>query len=225
VTGVSRHILQKHLEMGLFRNAEIKKCIYNPIDQASQAEIRNVGKSRKGNELTFGYVGRLSPTKGIEFVLKNFKKHIRDAKLHIYGESHEPSYGDYLRNSFASERIIFKGFVDPNKIYPEIDVLLFSSIWHEPFARVIVEASSHGVPVVASSVGGVTETVVEGKNGLLYRHDDDKSFIDKIHFLIRDPKKLESLSKNSSENAQQYGCGEITSQYAQTYREILKEYG
>jgi D-inositol-3-phosphate glycosyltransferase len=39
--------------------------------------------------------------------------------------------------------------------------------WYEPFGMVPVEAMACGVPVVASAVGGITDTVIDGVTGLL----------------------------------------------------------
>lgn len=52
-------------------------------------------------------------------------------------------------------------------LYPAFDLLAVPSQWREPFGRVSVEAQACGVPVLASRVGGLPETLVEGESGAL----------------------------------------------------------
>ena len=52
------------------------------------------------------------------------------------------------------------------KCFASIDVLVVPSIWPETSPIVIREALAAGVPVVASRIGGIPETVVDGVNGI-----------------------------------------------------------
>ncbi|GLZ29171.1 glycosyl transferase [Lentzea sp. NBRC 105346] len=58
--------------------------------------------------------------------------------------------------------------------------------WYEPFGIVPLEAMACGVPVVASAVGGLTDTVVDGVTGLLTPPRDVKRLVRKLRKLLTD---------------------------------------
>ena len=100
----------------------------------------------------------------------------RQAKLVLEGEklrkalfnsvSHELDV--YKRQAYNNSKIEYKGFIKPEEFYPQIDVLIVPSIWNEPLGRVVFEAYSYGIPVIASKRGGITEIVKEGETGYLF---------------------------------------------------------
>jgi len=51
---------------------------------------------------------------------------------------------------------------DIDTTYAETAILLVPSLWEEPFGRVIVEAMSFGIPVIANDVGGIKEAMNGG---------------------------------------------------------------
>lgn len=59
--------------------------------------------------------------------------------------------------------------------------------WYEPFGIVPLEAMACGVPVVASAVGGLTDTVVHGVTGLLVPPRDRRSLGRALRGLAADP--------------------------------------
>jgi glycosyltransferase involved in cell wall biosynthesis len=56
--------------------------------------------------------------------------------------------------------------------YEEASILVFPSVWEEPFGIPIIEAMACGVPVVATRGGGIPEIVRDGDTGLLVERDD-----------------------------------------------------
>ncbi|MEK6950173.1 MAG: glycosyltransferase family 4 protein [Nanoarchaeota archaeon] len=51
-------------------------------------------------------------------------------------------------------------------LYAQADLVVFPSLWPEPFGRIALEAQASGVPLIASATGGIPELVSPGK-GLL----------------------------------------------------------
>ena len=52
------------------------------------------------------------------------------------------------------------------------------SLWAEPLGLVAMEASVHGVPVIATAAGGFCETVEDGRTGLLFPRGDQDALLD-----------------------------------------------
>lgn len=52
-------------------------------------------------------------------------------------------------------------------LYAEVDLLVFPSLWPEPFGLTGLEAGQHGLPVAAFPVGGVKDWLIDGVNGHL----------------------------------------------------------
>lgn len=64
----------------------------------------------------------------------------------------------------------FVGWLDKrqlDQLYAETDLLVFPSLWPEPFGLTGLEAGQHGLPVAAFPVGGVKDWLIDGVNGHL----------------------------------------------------------
>jgi len=133
--------------------------------------------ARRGEAPRLLAAGRLVRRKDLETVLRALPG-VPDAELLIAGG---PPAGrlrgdaEYRRLSRLagelgiSDRVSFRGRVaraDMPALMRSAD-LVVSVPWYEPFGMVPLEAMACGVPVVASAVGGHTDTVVDGVTGAL----------------------------------------------------------
>jgi glycosyltransferase involved in cell wall biosynthesis len=158
-----------------------------------------------------GYVGRLEPRKGIEDLIVAARRFLRDrpkASLTIVGarsESAPPGYEESLRAaaraSGVMDRIAFAGWrADGGDAIAELDVLCLPSR-SEPYGTVAAEAAAHGVPVVATRVGGVPEVVVEGETGMLVAPGDPAALAAAITPLLDDPGLRAAMGARARERA------------------------
>ncbi|MFL5616089.1 MAG: glycosyltransferase family 4 protein [Gemmatimonadaceae bacterium] len=78
-------------------------------------------------------------------------------------------------------------------MYGSIDVCAVPSRFEEPFGLVAVEAASRGIPVVATSHGGLSEIVVDGTTGFLIPPRSPKQLADRLAALLQDDALRKSL--------------------------------
>jgi len=85
--------------------------------------------------------------------------------------------------------------------YSLADVVISASIEPEAFGRVSVEAQAMGKPIIASDLGGSKETILKGKSGFLYKHDDPRQLAKALNTVIElDQDALNSIGNEGRKN-------------------------
>lgn len=153
---------------------------------------------RPRKPLRFGFVGGFQSIKGIWHVLdaaRNLKKSGLDFELHIWGPGQESNHHEInLRE--LEDRTIMRGMYsqqDKWEVYNEIDVAIMATTVCETLGRVTLEAAAVGAPTIAPAVGGITETIEDGVDGLLYRFRDPKDLERQMRRILEEPDLLKSL--------------------------------
>ncbi len=80
---------------------------------------------------------------------------------------------------------------------PQLDVFILPSKW-EGMSMALLEAMSHGIPVIATNVGGTPEVITNRYTGLLIPPNDPQAITEAIELLRNDPgirKELGSLGR------------------------------
>lgn len=127
--------------------------------------------------LRFGFVAGYAPHKGLDLVLEaatNLKREGFAFELHVWGPGQAGPEHERAQREL-SDRFRFHGVFEPSdrwRVYGEIDVAVMATTWAEPFGRVVGEAAAMGAPTIAPSVGGLTEQIRHGEDGLLFRFRD-----------------------------------------------------
>lgn len=197
VVGISRFILERHEQYGYFEDVAERFVIHNPL-RASQPPLQGSPSAQHAasdgqDVLHLGFLGRLSPMKGIEQLLSTIQS-LDDVPLRLsIGGVGKEDYEQRLRKKYEGGAIQFCGYVDPQKFLPSLDGLVVPSHWHEPFGRVVVEAYSHGVPVLASRRGGLPEIVTHGETGYVFSMDATGELRELLIDLGNNPEELRKL--------------------------------
>ena len=168
--------------------------------------------------------GRLSKEKGYEYLICSLAEAIKkgaDANLLILGEGPERKN---LENKVAElklqDEVYLPGYRDHAQDYLSYgDVFVISSI-SEGLPITLLEAMQMGIPVIATSVGGVPEVLTHKENGILVNSQDVEGLCDAMVLLYKEP----YIGKNMARRAQELVYREFSSEkMAQNYIDIYHE--
>ena len=102
----------------------------------------------------------------------------------------------------CGRRIRWTGWVDRDQISQIVEgagVVVFPSIWAEPFGIVGLEAMARGVPVVGFDVGGVSDWLRDGENGYLVPRRDVSGMGQRINAILDDEQLRSRMGRRGIE--------------------------
>lgn len=147
------------------------------------------------------FVGRLSKDKGVDGIIRALSLLPEATGLTIVGDG---EYGDTLRSLTAGTngRIVFTGAVAPDRVavYMEHSDLLVMNSAFEGVPMTILEALSHGLPVISTDVGGIGDTVRFGSDALA-TDGTPESIAEAVRAIARDYRRF---SEAAHGDAKQY---------------------
>ncbi len=160
------------------------------------------------------FVGRLKQYKGVQHLLKAMKiLQTRNIKtnLTVIGE------GDYSHSLKLlvgklnlQDNVTFEGFIsqeDKLSWLQKSYIAVFPSA-KEGWGLTVIEANSCGTPVIASDSDGLRDSVLDGKTGVLVKHQDSVALADALESILKNPEKRAELSKNALSWAKTFNWNE-----------------
>jgi glycosyltransferase involved in cell wall biosynthesis len=173
---------------------EADAIVYPGVDLA----LFRAGEANGAYAIT---VGRLSPEKGLDRLLKLWRD-VPDLPLHVIGGGPP----DVLREwrSQAPHGVFFRGHLtaaDLADAYRGATVAVFAP-YGEEFGLAPLEAMASGVPVVAWREGGLQETVVDGQTGYLV--SDSVTFRQRVRLLVHDQEQRRTFGEAARRRAEQF---------------------
>ncbi len=168
------------------------KIIYSKYGFNKEIIKRKKKSYNKDSKISFGFMGRVIPVKGIELLLKAFSS-LEKGELRIYG-----SVGKELKflKKYMGDNVVLEGRFDNweiDHVLSKIDVLVVPSIWYENSPLVIQEAFLAGIPVITSDIGGMAELVEDGKDGFTFEVGDVEALKKLMNRIVEDPEVLNGL--------------------------------
>lgn len=177
-----------------------------------------------------GMVSRVYPGKGHEYLLKAMPMILKAypaAKLRIIGTGVLLAEMKTLALSLNIDSSVeFKGFVD--NLYSELnklDIFVLPSL-SEGFPLCIMEAMAMGIPVAATSVGGIPELIVHEKTGVLFATRNPDSLSETVIKLLADFNKTKLMGLRGKEKVINEFSPEVYIKNLDSlYQELLVEKG
>jgi glycosyltransferase involved in cell wall biosynthesis len=172
--------------------------VHNGIEARDRASPATLEPKPPGPVLL--HVGRLCDVKGQRELIAALRLLSRDdVTLLLAGEDLESAgaYRDSLvrQADGLGDRVRFLGRRDDvPALLAATDVLVLPS-WIEGLPLVVLEAMATGIPVVATSVGGTPEAVVDGETGLMVPPRDVNALARAIDELLADPEMARGMGQ------------------------------
>ena len=172
------------------------------------------GIERRPSEVpTIGYVGRISPEKGVDVALRALAQ-LRDEGLEAVLEIAGGGEPEHLRELEAlagslgiGDRVGFLGPLDTEALKSfdaRIHALVVPSVWEEPAGLVLVEGALAGVPLVASRVGGIPEIVRDPDEALLVPPGDPAALAAALRRTLGEPEESAARAERAKQRAQSF---------------------
>jgi len=179
-------------------------------------------------------VGRLVRTKGIEVFLEAATAVARRFDsvrfLIVGGAVAEPEYLTELKKRAdalnLAGRVIFTGQRDDvPQIMTETDISVLPSL-SESFSNAVLESMAHGLPVIASNVGGNPEVISNGIDGILVRPEDPGALATEMIRLVEFPEIARRLGEAAREKViREYALDRLLNRTEDLYVSLLERRG
>lgn len=168
----------------------------------------------KDRPVRFGIVGRVTPWKGQDVLLRALVKVTASVPTSaviigapLFGEEDE-RYRDQLvalsRIPPLAGRVEFRGFVEDITAELEtIHVLVHASTLPEPWGQTVIEGMAAARPVIAAAAGGPTEMITNGVDGVLVPPGDTDALSAAMSTLAEDEDLRERLARHARARAEE----------------------
>jgi glycosyltransferase involved in cell wall biosynthesis len=210
-----------HLLQGIFRGADsvlastvfVREAYAGMGFQADQVDILPLGIEVTDGQIAsaqaerdrrpatgpfrIGYVGGISPQKGVHCLIEAVNGLPDGVELLVYGDmSAFPDYLSSLQRLATHGGVEFKGAVSRSSLWPvlgNLDVLVVPTLWYETYSLIVQESYAAGLPVIASRIGVMPEVVSDGVSGLLFPPGDAPALRQVLLDVMNHPDRLASL--------------------------------
>jgi len=171
-------------------------------------------------EYVIGFVGRLDPCKGLDFLFKAVAKMDCPYRLLIVGDGPDRQYLRGLAHRIGiSHNIVWVGQMsDPSQAYAAMDVLVLPSVY-EAFGNVLLEAMAGGVPVVGRAGDDQTvftamlQIINPGTTGLICDPHDPTDLAMKLSWLAQHPQARQKMGQMAKSTTHAQPWSAVAEQY------------
>jgi glycosyltransferase involved in cell wall biosynthesis len=149
-------------------------------------------------ELVVGYVGRIVPIKDLDTLVQGValaRAQLPRLRLVIAGDGEQRRVLEGLVTQLALDgHVAFLGWRrDLPALYASIDVFVLTSL-NEGTPVSLIEAMAAGVPVVATSVGGVPDVIEHGVTGVLIPPRQPRALADALAEVVMQPERAARMA-------------------------------
>jgi glycosyltransferase involved in cell wall biosynthesis len=183
------------------------------------------------DSLVVGYVGWLIPIKGVTYLVNAMAEVVHrhpNSLLVLVGKGDEKGaeeikLKEQVENLGLADNVRFLGWrPDVDEIMGCFDIFVLPSL-NEGMGRVLVEAMSAGLPVVASRVGGIPDLVKHGENGLLVPPANAGALEQAISDLLSDKATRKRMGETGKRMCRPYSVEAMADKIDDLYSRLVEE--
>lgn len=210
---------------GLFQGRFHHKFTHIPnyVDLAHYAPPE---KPKTGNTVVL-YPRRLEVLRGyteMQRIAEELIPKIKGVEFHFCGKAHTPSIQDGMKQWTASKERVqwyWHSFDEMPAVYQAADFAVIPTIGCEGTSLSALEAMACGLPLVSTYVGGLSELVIDGFNGLKVApvYEDIR---DAVEWMIRHPADRERMGRNARTTAEQFGMDKWKRRWSAVIRDLVR---
>jgi glycosyltransferase involved in cell wall biosynthesis len=181
---------------------------------------RSHAGAHSNKEVTFSFVARCEPRKGLHFALEAWRRSgVADRSSFRVTGRFVPGYRERLLPLLEHKNLSEHDFVDDLRpVYEATDILVLPSV-EDGSALVTYEAQASGCALLASDAAGARFT--HGTEGLLHRAGDVDTLAQQMRTLVDEPALLLRMQNAAALNAQQYTWARATENLVDAYKAAL----
>jgi glycosyltransferase involved in cell wall biosynthesis len=212
-------------------NHEDGKIIHNPLDSIDFTVKDNSEKKiAVDRKINIGYFSNFYSRKRPDFfinVISELTKKNINIEAFMFGDDADITEEHLKDLSISLEiknRINIYNF-EPNiqDKMKEMD-LIVAPARHEPFGRVLIEAMSLKIPVVAAKEAGHIEIIKDGVTGILFEPDNLQDCVEKVELLLGNNKRRSEITENAYQDViRKYSIENHMKELTSFYKEVLYE--
>lgn len=209
----------------------LERTDVKPLSSLNSIGIRLFKYKHLPNNKKLLFVGRLEKEKGVYYLLhamNNIIKEFPGTTLRIVGSGSDDEFIKRAIRDLRFEKeiklITRLKSVRLQRIYEDCEILVVPSLWQEPFGLVGVEAMSVGRPVIASRVGGISEWLTDGKEGLLIKPKESDEISDAVIKLFSSMRLLSSMGRNARKKSELFSIERHVDKIEKLYKKVIDKY-
>jgi glycosyltransferase involved in cell wall biosynthesis len=211
--------------INLFPNIK-NKTTYIPIGTYTFENIKPK-KENKSNKKIWINIGSFVPEKNHLFLIEifyNYHLEYPESELWLLGDGKlRKEIENKIEKYGLSKKIKLLGYrTDVIALIKTADIMIMPSII-EGLPGVILESLSCGLPVVASSTGGIPEVVINDVTGYTIEKMNINNYVIKINKILKDKTLYKTLSQNGQKLIKEnYLLPIISKKFEKKYQQLLK---
>jgi len=229
IVSPSKSVREHLIARGMRRPVTLMSNGIDRIDFRPREDLDAYRRSLGIDDFAFIYVGRISPEKSLDIVLKAFRETLKSnsrAKLVIVGNGpFDTALDQQIPELGLTDNVVRTGRIERDQLMKDNVPLLgdvfvtASKTENQPVS--LLEAMAFGLPMIGPRAKGIPEVVQDGVDGIIFESDNIKEMAEAMTRLMEDETLRGELSAAAIRNANEHRIDKIGKQLEGIYQAAI----